>query len=481
MLKKLIQRNFLRNFTSKYFSSTLNYNITETDVLIIGGGVPGFSLATALTKSEYFQDQKYKKILMIDSQELKLSNYQHSNNRIPDIRVVTLIPSSVRFLKSIDLWQNLDKKLIKEIKHMQIYESIGSSYVHIDNFDLRSLSTFNDFFPSINNLIQDDNLCYTVEINLLLNGFYELMKKNNKYIDTIKMNLTKDNISIENSLNYVDFHIHSEKRTIRSKLLVASDGVKSTIRNKLNIPTYGYDYNETGLICTVRGVNSGNIAYQRFLHNGIFALLPLYDDLYSIVCSMPVNINENINKLSDEEFVNFVNRLLHDPSEIDFSQLDRLFTYNKFSSPPIINELVSKRLQYPLSLQYAKNSVHENCVLIGDANHVIHPMAGQGLNLGISDSAMLADIIVKNLISGKKINDSRSLSEFESFAYKNTKSMMFILEMLKNSFAIKNPVFSAFRNYGMSILNSNSHLRSACTLFASGNVFTSNEKYSWEE
>lgn len=468
---------------SKCYFSTKNYNLIETEVLIIGGGVTGFSLANALAKSRYFQDTP-KKITLIDNlvQEPRASNFKYTSNRIPDLRIVTLTPSSVRFLKSIDVWSTLDKQLIKEIKHMQIYESLGSSYVHLDSSDLKSLSSLNYFFPSINDLIQENNLCYTVEINTILNGFNEVMRKNEKFIEVIKLNLSKNDISIENvSGGYVCLHLHKEQKTIRSKLLIASDGINSTIRNTLNIPTYGFDYNETGLVCTLRGNKSSNIAYQRFMHNGIFALLPLYDDLYSIVCSMPININENISKLSNDEFLAFVNRILHDPSEVDFSQLDRLFISNKFSNPPVMNEIVSlNRVQFPLCLQYAKNSVHENCVMIGDASHVIHPMAGQGLNLGISDSSMLADIIIRGLDLGRSINDKRNLDEYESFSNKNTKSMVFVLDIVKKSFMSKNVIFSALRNYGMSIIGNVNLLKSACTMFASGNVLITKDKFSWE-
>jgi ubiquinone biosynthesis UbiH/UbiF/VisC/COQ6 family hydroxylase len=475
--------HFFRKSISKFCFSTSNYQVIETEVTIVGGGVTGFSLASALCKSSYFQENnKNKKIIIIDNQPQTLndSHFKYSADRIPDLRVVTLTPSSVRFLKSINHWNMLDKKLIKDIKHMQIYESIGSSYMHIDNSDIKSLAVLNSFFPSINDMIHENNLCYTVEINNLLNGFVHLNELNKEFIDFYKLNLSKDEISIENNEGYVNLFLHKEQKVIRSKLLVASDGVKSTIRNKLNLPTYGFDYNETGLVCTFRGNKSSVIAYQRFMHNGIFALLPLYDNLYSIVCSMPVNINENISKLSDEEFLAFVNRLLNDPSQIDFSHLDRLIFSNKFSHPPIMNEIVSKRVQFPLTLQYAKNSVSDNVVLIGDASHVIHPMAGQGLNLGLSDSAVLADILIRGLNLGRSLNDKRNMDEFESFSYKNTKSMIFALELIKNSFASKNLLLSAVRNVGMSILNNTSMFKSACSMFASGNVLMRNDKFSWE-
>ena len=80
--------------------------------------------------------------------------------------------------------------------------------------------------------------------------------------------------------------------------------------------TTGYEYNETGLVCTIRGNYPSDVAFQRFLHNGIFALLPLYDNLFSIVCSTPKNINE--------DFLNFVNNVINNPSEFDTSQRDRL-------------------------------------------------------------------------------------------------------------------------------------------------------------
>ena len=430
---------------------------------------------------------------MIDQpNNLKKENYTYNPNRLPDPRVISLTPASIRFLKSIGLWEKLDKKLIKFISGMQIWENKGSSFVHLeanDIFNLKNNSILNllkenNLLPNTDfiNLdvlenIPDDYVCALIEINHMLVYLQEMLKDK---INIIYKNIEFDKIDIENTDDYCYLNLKNENKTIRSKLLVASDGVNSVIRNKLKMQTTGYEYNETGLVCTIRGNNPSDVAFQRFLHNGIFALLPLYDDLFSIVCSMPKNINEDLKNLKNEDFLNFINNVLHNPSEFDTSQIDRLRKSNNYKQPPVITEILSKRFDFNLQMQYVNNPVDKNCILIGDASHAVHPMAGQGLNLGISDSSFLADEIIKSLNIGRRINDSRSLADFAFKSQLNTRIMIATMESIKAIYNPTNPVISLIRNFGMSISNSSDILRGLIILSASG-LLSQPSKFAWEK
>jgi 2-octaprenyl-6-methoxyphenol hydroxylase len=362
---------------------------------------------------------------------------------------------------------------------MQVWENKGSSYMHMDTSDSKSLSALFDYLPSSiipTPRINNDFICALVEINHLLHGLQTLLKDK---LTIVNHKLAHENIEIDNDDQYTTLHLKKEGINYETKLLVASDGAKSTIRNKLGIETIGYDYNETGLVCTLRGNKGSEVAYQRFLHNGIFALLPLYDDLYSIVCSMPRQLNENLSKLDNQQFINFVNQVLHNPSEVDLSHLDRLAFANNFSTPPVITEVLSKRFEFPLQLQYAKNNVQRNTILIGDAAHVVHPMAGQGLNLGIADSALLADSIVSGLLDGKRVNDKRNLENFSFKSQLNYKSMIGAIEALKMTYSQTNDILTIIRNLGSSILNKSSYVKGLFMLTASGELVQP-KRYSWE-
>jgi ubiquinone biosynthesis monooxygenase Coq6 len=112
MFKNVIRRNF----------NNKNFSTINSEVLIVGGGVPGLSLAAALLKNQHFKD----KITLID-QPMKLNDdFMYSSNRLPDLRVISLTPASLRFFKSIGLWQHIDERLVKYVNYMQFYESKGS-------------------------------------------------------------------------------------------------------------------------------------------------------------------------------------------------------------------------------------------------------------------------------------------------------------------------------------------------------------------
>jgi ubiquinone biosynthesis monooxygenase Coq6 len=393
------------------------------------------------------------------------------------MRVISLTPSSIRFFKSIGLWEHIDERLIKYIKGMQVWENKGSSHLHMDTSDSKSLSALFDYLPGLIPAprINSEYICGIIEINHLVYALQKLLKDK---LVIVNQNLQYDNILIENDEQYASLLLKNEGIRYDTKLLVAGDGAKSVVRNKLGITTTGYDYNETGLVCTLRGNVSSDIAYQRFLHNGIFALLPLYDDLYSIVCSMPKNINEGLLNLDDQAFIAFINELLHNPSESQ--QLGQALFTNNFSSPPVITEILSKRIEFPLQLQYARDNVYRNCVLIGDAAHVVHPMAGQGMNLGIADAALLSDTIVGGLNNGKRVNDKRSLEGFAFSSQMNYKSMIGVIEALKMTYSQTDDILSGIRNIGTSVFNKSSYIKGLFMLAASGELGQPS-KYSWEK
>lgn len=448
-------------------------------------------------------------ITLIDqSNNLLKENFIYKENRVPDPRVISLTPASIRFLTSIGVWEKLDKKIIKFVKGMQIWESKGSSFVSLDISDINSLknSSIINFFKTNNLLanndfmnfnffdkVPDDYLCALIEINHLVYHLQEMLKDK---INFIYKSIQMDKIDIENTDDYCYFTLNPQEnnineglgkatpqlksQTFRTKLLIASDGGNSVIRNKLKIQTTGYQYNETGLVCTLRGNKNSDVAFQRFLHNGIFALLPLYDNLYSIVCSMPININEDLKKLDNYKFLDFINKVLHNPSDMDTSHFDRLRHKNNYVQPPVIEEIISKKFEFNLQLQYVNTPVNKNVVLIGDASHMVHPMAGQGLNLGIMDSAYLADEIVKSLNSGRRINDIRALQDFTFRSQLNTRLMIATIESIKTIYGPTNPIFSAIRNIGMSFSNSSDIMRALFILSASG-ILAQPDKFAWEK
>ena len=251
-------------------------------------------------------------------------------------------------------------------------------------------------------------------------------------------------------------------------------------RKKLNISTVSISEAQTGLICNLKGNTSSDFAYQRFLNNGIFALLPLYDDLFSMVCLMPKNIIDNIKNISNEELVEYINKmLLYPPCEIENSKFSKFKNSKHFLKPPIITDIISKRLDISPQFQYASIPVEGNCILIGDAPYVVHPMVGQGLNLGISDASFLADEIIKAINMGRKINDSQALNDFVFKSQINTKLMLMTIESIRSLNNPSNSLLSYLRNIGISLSNNSEIMRGLFILSASG-LISQPSKFAWE-
>lgn len=500
-------KNFLNKYSNSSVDASINLNasqaynqklnqkktIVDTDIMIIGGGVAGLSTAAAFAQSGITD----KIVLLDQSPDLNPADYKYSPTRIPDIRAVSLTPGSMKFLQSINALERLDKRLLTFVREMQIWENQGSSFINFKSEEVKSVVDLfrnnilkNNAKTNKNNkddeafIADQENQKYIscmIEINHLQMALQERTKQ---FVNKINHKLDLNSFDIQQTDDYTYFTIFgdNENTTYRTKLLVVSDGPKSIVRTKLDLPVTGFSYNETGLVCTLSGSFNSKASYQRFIHDGIFALLPMYDNYYSIVCSMPTEFNEKLKSISETDFINFVNTLLHSSSEVDFSQLDRLVQVNSnnFHNPPIINGIHSKRLSFPLQLQYLDNCVHKNVVIIGDSAHQIHPMAGQGLNLGISDSALLTNTIAKHVKLGKRINDGDALSEYSRYSQTNTKGMITAMEAVKLLFKPTNNIISGIRNLGMGLMNNNEYLKGLMVDLGSGKI-TLPKEYEWEK
>ena len=171
-------------------------------------------------------------------------------------------------------------------------------------------------------------------------------------------------------------------------------------RKEYGIETQDQSYGQKGLVCSVSTLQPNEIATQRFLKTGPLALLPLWGAYSSIVWSCPDEMCEELQALSDSQFVDRLNKAFRDPS--DAPELGRLqdkilpasVKDRQFELPPLVDAVHTKRFAFPLMLQNSKDYVGHRMALIGDAAHRVHPLAGQGLNLGLSDVAYLSNVVL---------------------------------------------------------------------------------------
>jgi 2-octaprenyl-6-methoxyphenol hydroxylase len=180
---------------------------------------------------------------------------------------------------------------------------------------------------------------------------------------------------------------------IEAPLVVAAEGRASTVRKAAGIETVGWGYEQSGVVATVSlGRDHGNVAHEYFLPSGPFAILPLTGRRASLVWTDSTRRGEALQAASDEAFLSHLMRRFGDFLE-DVTVL-------------------GPRFVYPLSLQLAEQLTAPRTALIGDAAHAVHPVAGQGLNMGLKDAAALAEVLVDALRLGEDIGSETVLDRY---------------------------------------------------------------------
>lgn len=200
---------------------------------------------------------------------------------------------------------------------------------------------------------------------------------------------------------------------------VGADGGKSRVRELAGFTTTEWNYSQNAIICTVEHNIENQCAWQRFLPAGPIALLPIGDKFSNIVWTMSPTESDLRKLRNDDDFVKDVNCALdygygpHPKSSLmgagdmfSWLKMDATLSANQFFEiPPKVVRLASQRMVFPLSLRHANTYASKRVVLIGDAAHTVHPLAGQGVNLGFGDALALSKIIAEGIAVGNDIGE----------------------------------------------------------------------------
>jgi 2-octaprenyl-6-methoxyphenol hydroxylase len=221
--------------------------------------------------------------------------------------------------------------------------------------------------------------------------------------------------------------------TISARLLAGADGARSKIREQAGIATHGWNYDQSAIVCTVAHERDHNgRAEEHFLPAGPFAILPLKGKRSSIVWTETASQAERIVALPDAEF--------HDELEKRFGlHLGDL-------------EVVGPRRAFPLGLFTARSFIAERLALIGDAAHIIHPIAGQGLNMGLRDVAALAETVADAARLGLDIGAADVLERYQRWRRFDTMTMGVATDGLNRLFSNSSDVLRLARDLGLGIV-----------------------------
>lgn len=250
------------------------------------------------------------------------------------------------------------------------------------------------------------------------------------------------------SRNAVDVTL-ADGGPLSARLLVAADGARSQIREQAGIVTHGWDYDQAAIVCTVAHERDHHgRAEEHFLPAGPFAILPLTGRRASIVWTETRREAERIVALPDDEF--------HD-------ELERRFGLHLGDL-----SVTGPRRAFPLGLFTARSFIGERLALIGDAAHIIHPIAGQGLNMGLRDVAALAEVIADDARIGLDIGAPHVLERYQRWRRFDTMTMGVATDGLNRLFSNRSDVLRLARDIGLGLVERMPALKSVFIREAAG-------------
>ena len=386
-------------------------NILKTDVTIVGAGLVGLSAAVAMSKAGH-------EVVLVD-QQIQIAESQLTENDW-DQRIYAISPKNVQWLSSLGVWQWLDTARIGEMQAMEIW---GDATV----------TPLTLFAEDVNT----DDLGFIVEERALKKALMQQLQACG--VHTLLGNqCTALNATPRQARLQLD-----NQQIVESSLLIAADGVNSWVRQQLGIAVEQKQYHQTAIVANFATEKPhGNIARQWFRldgtsistggHCGILAWLPLPGNKISIVWSAPTHYAEYLMQLDAPAFCREV-------MQAGNEALGHL-------------TLISAAAAFPLVLKKAEALVCNSVVLAGDAAHRIHPMAGQGVNLGFRDIVELTEVLASRH-PYQPMNDGSLLKRYTRARKADLSHMLILTNGLYHLFESQNPAVKQVRNWGLSATN----------------------------
>ena len=388
------------------------------DIVIIGAGLIGLCLAPILSQLKL-------KIVLIDQNQ-----FLSINSTKNDLRTVAISYGTKLLLEKFNIW-------IKIKKHVQCIENI-----RVINRDSSSRIFFENNYNK-------DSMGYIIEHSTFKQELIKLIKNDKK----IKI---MENSSVENifkTKNNITVQTKNNKKII-SKLLVAADGRSGFIKSFLKTPTYNYEYNQSALVTNLQHLkNHNNTAYEIFLKNGPLATLPMKRQSKKIFKSSLIWSEKNT--------------YIKDLCYADNSLLKDIIEEKVFPYLGKIHSLENIKI-FPLRAHINRKFFDDRTVFVGDSAHSIHPIAGQGWNLGMRDVKYLVILLEKYSRIGLDIGSKKILEDYDNQRFADVFSMFCITHGLNKIFANKSFLINEIRSLGFKYINKNRKLNDKLVNYAMG-------------
>lgn len=366
----------------------------QVDAIIVGAGMAGLTLANLLAKQG-------KSLAIIDCGPLPS---QFDASKPFDARVTAVSPGSKAIFEYIDAWSGMRGKRVSEFNAMVVWDEASTAKINFNARDIRH--------PSLG---------YIVENKVIQSSLHESLHD----ASGIQWHVPGGVTRIAHCGNEIEATLENS-RVLRAKLLVGADGSRSLVRDLAEISYTETSYQQQGIVARVRTeLPHQRTAWQRFLKTGPLALLPVGNEQEhhecSIVWSADHEYANRLMQMKAHEFAQAVTRA----SDLQLGDI----------------ALESERASFPLVSGQAENMVKPRIALIGDAAHTLHPLAGQGANLGFTDAAVLADGLAD---TERDIGSYRVLRKYERARAGETQIMQYAMDAFTAVFgSTSRPVIAA--------------------------------------
>ncbi|MBV00261.1 MAG: hypothetical protein CMM24_07850 [Rhodospirillaceae bacterium] len=371
----------------------------QFDCIVLGGGLIGLTAALALSK------------LGLNIAVVERNPLEKLRQSSGDQRTTAISASGKVMLDNLGIWDSL-KANAEPILDIRVSEKNTKGFVHYSHVDA-----------------DNEPMGYIIENEIIKKTLIE----SNQALANVSLIFGKSVSGFSNGQAAIQIDL-SDHNMINGSLLIAADGENSHIRTLTGLKTTKIDYKQTSIVFTVNHTLPHNgVAHERFLPGGPIAFLPMTKQRSSVVWTEKTSIANELTNLDTDDFLRGASIRIDD-------------CLGKLS-------LIGSWATYPLSLTYAEDIIEDRLVLIGDAAHRIHPIAGQGLNLGLRDIAHLVDKLAQAQHTGIDVGSYEVLRRFQSSRLVDNMSLIAATDGLNRLFSNDSRMIKLLRGVGLSGVN----------------------------
>lgn len=394
----------------------------KTEIVVIGAGLVGMSAAIACARLGL-------RVCLIDAGSAPEESAQAASDLSWDHRIYAISPGNAAWLQTLGIWQHMRQNRICPISAMQISGDIPSHGVEL-------LAAANHI-PALGYILENAELHKAMAACLRA--------------ESIESRFNTRLTSLEVGHDVAQLKL-SDGSEIEAALMIAADGAQSATRQMLNIGVSSMTYPQEAVVANFQcSDDHQDIARQWFMGDSILAMLPLPDRHYSMVWSTPVA--DRLLSLSARDLAEYVQQACLGASMP--TKGSDIVDHRKFSG--ILNTVTPAR-KFKLMKQTADTMISPCAALVGDAGHLVHPLAGQGANLGFRDVVALATCL-KNRPQQQRLGDWRLLREYERSRKTDMLSMHCLTHGLHNLFQHPSRAVRWMRNLGLDMVNHQSMVK----------------------